>query len=872
MYKRQGLSTWHSPRLTLLPATLSLLVLLVTNASGSRAFAPHNSRNRSKQLNLQSRMKMSSVDKDANAYNQFFSSSIDIKGGYARNGWVTISRSVRDIDNNKRRSFLYHASINDNMSVTLPPIEEATSIKVRIPSPSGEKVALFLRDKDGDKNKMKQVMEIWTDGGATLQRRIVLPTETLHGDVCTDTSWFGGMSWRPGLEDIIVYVAEQQAPATNSFFEKSQATKDTESQETCEKRGGQFTLGLGKKEDWGEKYVDTANLGLFCVSIDTGKVKQLKNVPGFDEKTKGENNNMDTFTLGQPVFSPCGESIVYTAWDAGAGGKMPRKLGSIYCYQRSCFLYSSSVRHLIEQIQKDEEDKADLDNEIQDESFQCLTSDDAFARSARFSYPSSSSTGTSKLAFLCNPKGFSTHGGCMALHTFDWDCDTKSIIPNSRKSLVDEVRLPTYSPEKKDHTDPSSTLLGMSFPGIFTGDLPQECFSPDGSYIYLASMWGSITRVLQISTVTGAVQPVQFNLDEEALSTTSYPIHSSQDIICTSKDGVVVTQKAPNHPGMIGILSPREIFSFCESPIPSRTLCKMTPIASTSFSSLPSSKSTISNIQDSFTWEMIITDSEKENNELPPVQSILLLPKSTTSSDNKHPPLIVVPHGGPHSCSITSYLASYAYLCGHGGYAILLVNYHGSSGFGQDSLEALAGEAGTLDVQDVYEATHQVISSGKVDAQRVGICGGSHGGFLSGHMIGKYPDLYKVAAMRNPVTNIATMVTATDIPDWAYVETFGPDSYDFTKFRGPNKEELSAMWDASPIASVENVKAPTLVALGMMDRRVPPSQGLEYYHTLRSMGVKTKLLVYDKDVHAIDTPVSEADHWVNIKLWFDEHL
>ena len=47
------------------------------------------------------------------------------------------------------------------------------------------------------------------------------------------------------------------------------------------------------------------------------------------------------------------------------------------------------------------------------------------------------------------------------------------------------------------------------------------------------------------------------------------------------------------------------------------------------------------------------------------------------------------------------------------------------------------------------------------------------GGFLAGHLIGQHPDLFKVAAMRNPCTNIASMVTATDIPDWCYIETLG---------------------------------------------------------------------------------------------------
>ena len=80
------------------------------------------------------------------------------------------------------------------------------------------------------------------------------------------------------------------------------------------------------------------------------------------------------------------------------------------------------------------------------------------------------------------------------------------------------------------------------------------------------------------------------------------------------------------------------------------------------------------------------------------------------------------------------------------------------------------------------------------------------------------------------------------------------------------------MWDKSPIAHMENVSAPTLMALGMKDRRVPPSQGIEYYHALRAKNVPTKLLVYEDCDHAIDLVVSEADFWVNTKRWFDQHL
>lgn len=96
--------------------------------------------------------------------------------------------------------------------------------------------------------------------------------------------------------------------------------------------------------------------------------------------------------------------------------------------------------------------------------------------------------------------------------------------------------------------------------------------------------------------------------------------------------------------------------------------------------------------------------------------------------------------------------------------------------------------------------------------------------------------------------------------------------YNFSNFRPPTRNEVGVMWEKSPIAHMDSVKAPTLIALGMKDLRVPPSQGVEYFHALRAKNIPTKLLVYEDCDHAIDKVASEADHWLNIKKWFDEHL
>jgi acylaminoacyl-peptidase len=252
-----------------------------------------------------------------------------------------------------------------------------------------------------------------------------------------------------------------------------------------------------------------------------------------------------------------------------------------------------------------------------------------------------------------------------------------------------------------------------------------------------------------------------------------------------------------------------------------------------------------------------------------PIQGILLLPTKTRKEGEKLP-VIVVPHGGPHSCSASGYMPGVAYLASK--YAVLLPNYRGSTGFGQAALDSLLTRIGRVDVDDVVGLLEESLAEfpQELDRARVGICGGSHGGFLTAHCTSQYEDLFKAAAMRNPVTNIASMITSTDIPDWCMAESLG--NYNSSSFRGPTSDQIQVMYSKSPVSRVDRVKSPTLVAIGMADLRVPPSQGLEWFHSLKSNSVPTKLLRYPTDNHALDKVTTEADHWIHIRKWFDDYL
>lgn len=231
-------------------------------------------------------------------------------------------------------------------------------------------------------------------------------------------------------------------------------------------------------------------------------------------------------------------------------------------------------------------------------------------------------------------------------------------------------------------------------------------------------------------------------------------------------------------------------------------------------------------------------------------------------------PLIAYPHGGPHSNMGCEYYASIAVLVLQG-YAVLLINYRGSTGYGQGLVESLHGKVGRQDVDDVKDAIDEVLKTRTyLDGGRVGVCGGSHGGFLSLHLVGQYPELFKSTAVRNPVTNIATMYGATDIPDWCYTETGSPFAY-----AQPTPAQYAQALSMSPMAHVSKITAPVMLLVGGDDRRVPPFQSKEFYYALKERDAEVEMLWYDKHTHGLqETPKGEGDGLVNICYFFQRTL
>ncbi|RXN03215.1 acylamino-acid-releasing enzyme [Labeo rohita] len=277
--------------------------------------------------------------------------------------------------------------------------------------------------------------------------------------------------------------------------------------------------------------------------------------------------------------------------------------------------------------------------------------------------------------------------------------------------------------------------------------------------------------------------------------------------------------------------------------------------------------------QADISWQILnFSPPPEENNSKYPgldFSAILLTPKEVTSGSKL--PLIVMPHGlffsGPHSVLVSEWLLSTAVLCKMG-FGVLLVNYRGSLGFGQDNIYSLPGNIGTQDVKDVQFAVDSVLKHSHFDQQKIAVIGGSHGGFLVCHLIGQYPEFYKACVARNPVTNLASMVGSTDIPDWCMVEA----GFEYNTDIHLEPAILEQMLNKSPIKHVSKVKTPVLLTVGEDDKRVPSKQGIEYYRALKALKVPTRLLWYPGNNHSLSKVDAESDGFMNAALWIIQHL
>ncbi|BFG14005.1 hypothetical protein CerSpe_002800 [Prunus speciosa] len=619
--------------------------------------------------------------------------------------------------------------------------------------------------------------------------------------------WFQGISWNSD-ETLISYVAEEPSPSKPTFT--GQGYKKGSS---TEKDFGNWKGQGDWKEEWGETYAGKRQPALFVININSGEAQAVKGI----EKS---------LSVGQVVWAPpvrgSHQYLVFVGWSEGT-----RKLGIKYCFNRPCALYVVRAPNF-----ESEADGPELkDNSTEDFPVVNLTQSISSAFYPRFSPDGKF------LSFLSARSSVDSgaHSATDSLHRIDWPID--GLLSSSAK-IVDVVPVVMCAEDG-------------SFPGLYWSSFLSNPWLSDGCTMIITSFWGSCQVILSVNVLSG-----------EVLRISPTDSNSSWSVLTLDGDNIVAVSSSPvdvphiNYGYLVDKESKSTGWSWLNVPSPTNECSDKVKslLSSLQFSIM---KIPLRDVSDSVT-----------KGAAKPIEAIFV--SSKTKRNDPFDPLIVILHGGPHAVSLSSFSKSLAFLSSIG-FNLLLVNYRGSLGFGEEALQSLLGKVGSQDVNDVLVAIDHVIDLGLASPSKLAVLGGSHGGFLTTHLIGQAPDKFVAAAALNPVCNLALMVGTTDIPDWVYVEAYGSEGKNsFTD--APSAEHLTLFQSKSPIAHVSKVKTPTLVLLGAQDLRVPVSTGLQYARALKEKGVPVKVIVFPNDTHAIERPQSDFESLLNIGVWFKKYL
>ncbi len=228
-------------------------------------------------------------------------------------------------------------------------------------------------------------------------------------------------------------------------------------------------------------------------------------------------------------------------------------------------------------------------------------------------------------------------------------------------------------------------------------------------------------------------------------------------------------------------------------------------------------------------------------------------------------PLILAIHGGPAGADHDEWEQSWAYpilLWRQRGAFVLQVNYHGSSDYGLDWVESIAGHYYELEVPDIETGVDELIRRGLVDPGRLGTTGWSNGGILSAALI-TTTTRYKAAS-----------IGAADVEwfsDWANVD-FGA-SFDNYYFGGTPWEAPQVYLDKSPFFRLAKVTTPTIVYTGTEDRNVPPHQSWSLFRALQQIGAApVRFLTFPGEPHGFRKIAHQRRKLEEDLAWFDRYL
>lgn len=222
-------------------------------------------------------------------------------------------------------------------------------------------------------------------------------------------------------------------------------------------------------------------------------------------------------------------------------------------------------------------------------------------------------------------------------------------------------------------------------------------------------------------------------------------------------------------------------------------------------------------------------------------------------------PLLVHLHGGPTSAFFREYAFQHR-LLGEQGFAVLRVNPRGSTAYGVDFRLANLRDWGGKDVRDVLAGVDHLVAEGIADPDRLGVFGGSYGGFLTAMTISR-TRRFKAAVVTAGTANLVSFAGTSDL-----------DGFDQSFLESEPWENPELWHDRSAVSHAGEITTPTLILHGEEDARVPVSQGYELHTALRRAGVPVEMVVYPRAGHGPSEPKQIVEHLRRQSAWFTRWL
>ncbi|XP_053809873.1 acylamino-acid-releasing enzyme-like isoform X2 [Vidua chalybeata] len=607
-----------------------------------------------------------------------------------------------------------------------------------------------------------ELLEVWDSGGCS--HSVDLTALGKHEDVYTEGP-FACLAWSHS-ETRLLYVAEKSRPKRQPPCPWDVPGAAWPAAEDEDEEGKQFVY----HEDWGEA-LSTRSMPVLCVlDLEGLSLSVLQGVP-------------EDLCPGQALWSPDDRGVVFVGW-----WHKPFRLGLNACSNRR-----SGIFHL------------DLASGCCGERWgpggcpghpwdadPLLFTELLSAENGSVCSPRLSPDGQ-HLLYLEGVVG-GPHRQCLRLRMLTWQ--TRQTV-----TVLDVVQEPTEA-----------------FTGLYAEVLPPRCWAADSRRAVLGTPQRSRTDLLLVDTETCTVTNLTAGSSE-----------GCWELLTLQWDLLVATCSAPHHPPclVVAVLPP----AGQELPlgwVPVEDTPTVPGVTWKTLTVQPPCSGQGPTAQDTQAFEALLLSPSDGT----PPHPLVVCPHGECGDSGDTLAVLVAPQvipmlapGGPHAVFDARWRPSMAALC-QLGFAVLLVNYRGSLGFGQASISSLLSRVGEQDVADtqvrgtglrvlggccwedaavwvpmvgapwVQLAVEQALHREPLDPHRLALLAGSHGAFIALHLLTREPERYQACALRSPVCNLPALLGTSDIPDWRYTSLGLPYSFE----RVPCADEVATMLLRSPIA------------------------------------------------------------------------